>query len=112
MTAAPIFHVTDAATWDAAQAAGRLAPPDLARDGFVHCATAAQLAGVLARYFAGRTDLVVLELDVAGLGDRLRFEPPQDPHTGRVDATNPERFPHVYGPIPLDVVRTVRPTHS
>ena len=96
-----LFHVLDAAAWAA------LAPGEeiVAATPFLHLCTAAQLPGVLERYYAGRTDLVVLTIDESKLGSELRWEGGIDPRTGQ-GTTGPEasggteeRFPHLYGPL-------------
>lgn len=75
----------------------------VADEGFVHCATRAQLDGVLARHYAGvdRADLVVLVLDAAAVeadGAALRFEN---------TSGGTELFPHIYAPLrPAWVTRT------
>lgn len=93
-----VCHVATAADWAEARARGTYAPPALARDGFLHCCTEAQLGFVLARHFAGRTGLVLLRFDPARTGADLRWErsePDQEP------------FPHLYGPLPLNAVGAV-----
>ena len=90
-----LFHVLDAAAWASAQAAGLHAPPELARDGFLHCCTRAQLGFVAARHFAGRSGMLALrfrpELCSATL-EWVRSEPDQDP------------FPHLRGAVPVAAV--------
>ena len=67
------------------------------KDGFIHCCTPAQLAGVLKRYFKGASGLVLLHLDESKLKAELKYEP----------STSDEKFPHLYGAINCDaVVRT------
>lgn len=103
MTSEPILHVATRAAWDAAVAAGGpYRHPSLDTEGFVHCSTAAQLAGTLARHFAtaDRSALVVLVVEPAALDD-VRWE--------RSATGGDEAFPHVYGAIPLHAVRQVRP---
>jgi uncharacterized protein (DUF952 family) len=56
----------------------------------VHCSYASQVAATVARHYAGRGDVVLLEIDEARLDAPVREEP--SPVTG-------ESFPHVYGPI-------------
>ena len=59
---------------------------------FLHCCTQAQLAFVLARHFAGRSELRVLRFDPVSVDGQIvweRSEPDQDP------------FPHLYGTLPL-----------
>ncbi len=72
-------------------------------DGFIHCSTAAQVAGVANAFYGGRSDLVLLTIDPARLRSPLRFEAPAHP-TGTAAAPSDERFPHVYGAIALDAV--------
>jgi uncharacterized protein (DUF952 family) len=95
-----LHHVLTATAWDAARAAGGHAPPELARDGFLHCCTPAQLGFVLTRHFAGVTDLLVLTFETDEVPAELRWvesEPDQAP------------FPHLYGPIPCEAVRVATP---
>jgi uncharacterized protein (DUF952 family) len=90
-----LHHVLGAAAWEAARLAGSYAPPELARDGFLHCCTPAQLAFVLGRHFSGATDLVVLTFEANDVAARVvwvKSEPDQQP------------FPHLYGAIPCDAV--------
>jgi len=97
VSADDMVHIATPAEWVAAQAAGQVAPPSLATEGFVHCSTRAQLPGTLARHFAGAGDLVVLVLDPGALGAELRWE----------GIPGGEAFPHVYGPIPTAAVTAV-----
>ena len=65
------------------------APIDLA-DGFVHFSAHDQVMETLRKHFAGRPDLVVLELAV----DRI------DPQLLRWEVSrNGDLFPHLYGPM-------------
>lgn len=84
-----LFHVTTVDAFDEA-APGPHRTASLDTEGFVHCSTAEQLGPVIAERYAGRDDLVVLELDPDRLTSNLWWE---DSHgDGR-------RFPHVYGPL-------------
>ena len=98
------MHIASAAQWARAEEEGTYAPESLAREGFVHCSTRAQVAGTLARHFEGKTDLVLLILDEAVLGPALRWERPIG--GGYADG---EHFPHVYSAIPTSAVRAVEP---
>ena len=66
-----IYKVFRAAEWAELEAAGETAgaPVDRA-DGFVHFSTAGQLAGTLARHFAGETGLVLARGRRRGRGRR------------------------------------------
>lgn len=94
-----VFKVLRAGEWDAFRASGRFeGSPDDRRDGFIHLSAADQLEGTLARHFAGEAGLVRLALDVAALGDALRWE------VSRGGA----RFPHLYRPLArADVIEAV-----
>jgi uncharacterized protein (DUF952 family) len=90
-----IYKLCSQTEWAAAVAAGSYAgSADDARDGFIHFSTAAQLGATAAKYFAGRTDLVLLEVDAGLLGGALRFEP----------SRGGDLFPHLYGALPLHAV--------
>jgi uncharacterized protein (DUF952 family) len=92
-----VYKIISQADWQAMQAAGHLGlAGDDARDGYIHLSAAEQLAGTLAKHYAGQTDLVLLAFDAATLGDDLRWE------VSRGGAS----FPHFYAP--LDVAWVVQ----
>jgi uncharacterized protein (DUF952 family) len=93
-----IYHVTTAEAWNAAQQKGQYESPSLAREGFIHCSEANQVAGVLDRYFAGQTNLVKLVIDTEALTSRLVYD---------WSTSNEETYPHVYGPINTNAVKEV-----
>jgi uncharacterized protein (DUF952 family) len=69
------------------------APVDLA-DGYIHLSTAEQVTETVDKHFAGQDDLHVAAVDVAGLGDMVKWEP----------SRGGALFPHLYGPLPLTAV--------
>jgi len=73
------------------------APVDL-DDGYIHLSAADQLQGTLDKHFAGQSDLVIAEVDLAALGETVQWE------VSRGGAL----FPHIYGPLPMAAVRGVR----
>ena len=75
------------------------APVDLA-DGYIHMSTADQLDETIAKHFAGQTNLTIAEIDLAALGDTVRWE----------QSRGGALFPHVYGVLPMSVVLNVRTT--
>ena len=99
--AEPIFHITTAAEWDAAVEAGEYTAPSLTDEGFIHASTADQVPGTARRYYAGLPDLVLLEIDPDAVGPEIRWE---DSHG--------ESFPHIYGPLEVTAVVSVRPFDS
>ncbi len=100
-----ILHLIAEADWEAAQSSGAIAPASLEEEGFVHCCTDVQLLGVVERFYAGRTDLLALEIVPALLGVELRWEAPSHPDgSTNTAAEAAQLFPHVYGPIPSTAV--------
>lgn len=105
--AAPVLHLTEAAVWEQARAAGSY--PWSGRtgtyesEGFVHAGFADQVDGTRARKYADLPDdaLVVLELDATTLSVPVVVE---DLGAGL--------FPHLYGPLPVDEVVAVHPYAS
>jgi uncharacterized protein (DUF952 family) len=93
-----IYKVLRRAEWSKAQAEGTFAgSPADARDGFIHLSAAHQVRGVCDRHFAGEDDLVLVALEPASLGPALKWE---TSHKG-------EAYPHLYGMLPLALVRSV-----
>lgn len=74
------------------------APVDLA-DGYIHLSTAAQLAETIDRHFAGQSDLQIVAVDLDALGDKVKWE----------KSRGGTLFPHVYGPLTLDVALAYGP---
>ena len=96
----PVYKICSEAALQEARRCGRFDDSaDDARDGFMHLSAGEQVAGTLAKYFAGQRDLVLLAVDPERLGGRLRWE------TSR----GGELFPHLYGPLELEHVISVQP---
>ena len=55
-----IYHITTAAAWEKAQTTGAYITDSLSTEGFIHCSTQDQVAGVLDRYYMGQNNLVKL----------------------------------------------------
>jgi uncharacterized protein (DUF952 family) len=91
-----LYHLASSTEWADHQARGAIDPPSLGTEGFVHCSYGHQVAGTLAKHFAGTTDLLALELDAAALGD-VRLVDEDSYGSGQA-------FPHAYGPIPATAV--------
>lgn len=84
-----ILHVAEQSEWHNQESDAFYQPARFADEGFIHCCTQIQLAGVLQRYYVNRKDLILLTLDEGRLSARLQYD----------QAPNGELFPHVYGPI-------------
>ena len=87
-----VFKVCRDRDWRAAVASGGYSGSAADRqDGFIHLSAAHQLAGTLARHYAGQADLVLIAVSAARLGGALRWEP----------SRGGDLFPHLYAPLPV-----------
>jgi uncharacterized protein (DUF952 family) len=107
MTDTPIFHITTAREWDDARAAGeyRMSTRGQTLDdvGFIHASFAEQIERVAAFVHRDTNEaLVVLTIDPA------RLTAPVVVEGGEGSDGDGERFPHIYGPLPIDAVVEVR----
>ena len=96
-----IYHLAARSDWEAAVAGYEYRAPSLETEGFIHaCADEAQLHRTAARLFAGRADLLILDVDA----ERLSSTAP----VVREAARSGEIYPHIYGPINLRAVVRIR----
>ena len=95
-----IYKVFRGPEWAELEAAGETlgAPVDRA-DGYVHFSTAGQLAGTLAKHFAGEAGLVLVAVDAGAAGEAVRWE------VSRGGAL----FAHLYRPLRMADVLWARP---
>jgi uncharacterized protein (DUF952 family) len=95
-----IYKILPETIWREAEARGIFAGAgvDLA-DGFIHFSTRAQVEETAARYFAGVSGLLLVAVGAERLGAALRWEP----------SRGGDLFPHLYGPLALDLVARVDP---
>jgi len=93
-----LMHLALAAELAASAENDIYAPAGFATEGFIHCCWPKQLAGVIERYYQGRDDLVLLDLDQRAFGKTLVEE----------DPGNGEKFPHLYAHIPLSTITAKR----
>jgi len=93
----PLFHIALAAAWS--QTADPYVPADFEREGFVHCSTSRQVIDTANRYFHGRSDLVLLMIDVHRIDAPIQYENLSG---------GSELFPHIYSALPCDAVIAVQ----
>lgn len=98
-----IYHITTQEQWEKAQELGAYEADSLATEGFIHCSTEDQVAGVLDRYYKGRSGLIKLTIERAKIERPLIFE-----LAGSIN----EVFPHIHGPLNLDAVVAITPVLS
>jgi uncharacterized protein (DUF952 family) len=94
----PIFHITEASQWYAAAATGvytgSTRGKTLDEVGFIHCSYEHQVRGVSAFYRDVTEPLVLLTIDQAKVAAEIKIE---------------DGFPHIYGPLTVDLVIAVDP---
>ncbi len=93
------YKLVEADEWRRALEAGAYAGSavDLA-DGYIHMSTGSQLAETARRHYAGRDGLVLVTVQLEGLGPALKWEP----------SRGGELFPHLYGPLPTSAALDAR----
>jgi uncharacterized protein (DUF952 family) len=99
-----IFHIATAREWADAATAGSYTRStrgrSLAEVGYLHASYADQVAGVHAAIYADCDEpLVLLEIDPALVAAEIKVE-------SLYGST--ERYPHIYGPLEIDAVVSVR----
>ncbi|MCP4320196.1 MAG: DUF952 domain-containing protein [Hyphomicrobiales bacterium] len=95
-----IYKIVPQELWRTAESRGAFegAAIDL-QDGFIHFSTADQVADTAALHFSGQSDLLLVAVDGATLGDALRYE----------QSRGSDLFPHLYGLMPMECVLWVKP---
>ena len=97
----PLLHLAVADEWERARSVGSYdrstIDTSLGEEGFIHCSFPHQVQATADRYYRGRGDIVLLRIDPERLGVEVVVE----------EAFSGERFPHVYGPIPVGAVTSV-----
>jgi uncharacterized protein (DUF952 family) len=95
-----VYHMCPAEAWEEALRTGEYrGTEDDRRDGFLHFSTADQIAESARRHRAGQAGLVLVAVESARLGERLKWEP----------SRGGQLFPHLYGPLYPTEVANVRP---
>ena len=95
-----LFHIATQVDAERGKRTGTYIPDAFGREGFIHCSYAEQVIQVANRLFAGRRDLVLLEID------------PQKLSCPVVDENlegGMELFPHIYGHVPMAAVLAIHP---
>jgi inner membrane transporter RhtA len=99
----PLVHLCPKSTWLAAHTHGRLEPNSLHEVGFIHLSALSQVHVPATALFAGRDDIVLLEIDPERVPAEIRWEDGDPPHP------DGWQFPHLYGPLPVTAVTHVHP---
>ena len=99
---AELWHITERDTWRTAEQDGEYRMSTrgvtLEQEGFIHCSLRHQLRAVAELFYADADDLVVLIIDSEQVPADIRYEVP---------APGAERYPHIYGPLPVSAVTEV-----
>ena len=98
-----IYHVVTNEKWQQALMQGLYTPASVLNEGFIHASSKEQVKGVLERYYAGQTGLLLLHIDETKLLVPLKFE---------LSPTVNELFPHIFGALQMDVVVEVETISS
>jgi uncharacterized protein (DUF952 family) len=104
MPSPPIFHLAMPTDWSAAFADGayRMSTRGMTLDevGFIHCSRGDQIEGTANRFYGDVDQLVLLTIDPDRVSATIVEEPPEP--------GSELRFPHLYGPLPIEAVNLAR----
>jgi uncharacterized protein (DUF952 family) len=95
----PLFHITEATSWQTALLKGQYLVTSLQTEGFIHLSEQSQVRWVGTHFYRGQSGLVLLEIDRDRLIAELRYD----------EVVGDGTFPHLYGPLNLDAVVKVWP---
>ena len=102
----PLFHLALKGDWEQAQDSGTYQWSTrgmrLTEVGFIHCSWQEQVPKTFERFYADAGEIVLFEIDPTRLTSPLRADAIP---TG-------ELFPHLYGPLPIEAVRSITPYGS
>lgn len=90
-----IYRIAEHAEWQNAMDAGYFASADLTREGFIHCSEKHQILSTAAKYYTGKKNLKLLEIDEAKITAHIKRESSN---------ARGEMFPHVYTRVPLTAI--------
>src|SRR5437762_2991086 len=91
-----LYHLVNPTNW-AKTGSQPYRPASIDTEGFIHCSYREQVEWAANKFHAHEPVLLLLSLDPNRLVSPMREE----------DAGNGEKFPHIYGPIPLTAVVAV-----
>jgi len=99
-----IWHIALEDDWRDAQLSGSYLISTrgmtLKEVGYIHCSKPEQIEGVAQRFYADLSELLLLEVDPERVESEIVEEPPAPGVS--------ELFPHIYGPLPITAVCSVR----
>jgi uncharacterized protein (DUF952 family) len=93
-----LYRIAESSDWQQARETGFFASFDLEAEGFIHASERHQILETARRYYLGREDLVLLEIEEAALAaagilvEREWAESRQ------------EYFPHIFAPVPVEAI--------
>ena len=92
-----IVHISTNEEWKESLEQGEYRSDSLKNEGFIHCSKEGQVLWVANSYYPKREDLILMWIDTDKLAAELRWEKSEG-----------DVFPHLYGPLNLDAVLSVK----
>jgi len=93
-----VFRLIHDCEWKKAQETGLFHGGDLDKD-FIHLSTRQQVAETARVFFQNQADILLLSIQLELLNAPVRWEV----------SRNNEKFPHLFGPLPISAVKRVDP---
>lgn len=89
-----IYHIVLPDVWERFKTEKFYEAESLQTENFIHCSFAAQLEGVLQRYYKDVEEVLILTIETEKLCSELVNEP----------STNNKIYPHIYGRINAEAI--------
>ena len=90
-----IYHITNKEHWNKALAENIYKPDSLNTEGFIHCSPGEKISDSLDRFFKGKIDLILINIDESKVHNEIIWE---DLYGHNL------KFPHIYGELNIDAV--------
>ncbi|MER2498844.1 DUF952 domain-containing protein [Vibrio neptunius] len=88
-----LYHILTKSEYHKYQNSDTYAPESLTTEGFIHLAYQEQVQKIIDGFFAGVSEIYLLEINKSAVAQCLKDEPP----VGTQD--DGERYPHLYGSL-------------
>lgn len=94
-----LYHLVEPDHWKKYMDKDRYVSAGFQEEGFIHLSLREQIDGVLERFYADASELLVLVVPEKPVRKQLKYEP-----GGDVD----ELFPHLYQGIPIEAIEDIQ----
>ena len=85
-----IYHMVNKQVWEQQHASYHFQHPGIKAEGFIHCSTKEQLMESYEKYYAGKTDILLISINPHWVLSEVKWE---------YSSARESDFPHIYGAL-------------